>query len=74
MLEISEVEKVMIMGLQRHHVYPAQPGQGGEDPHVPHRLSFFVNFILKRQHAVSFDPVTLQFRFLPAIVSFSWCM
>ena len=63
-LEISEVEKVMIMGLQRHHVYPAQPGQGGEDPHVPHRLSLFVNFILKRQHAVRFDPVTLQFRFL----------
>jgi len=47
MLEISEVEKVMIMGLQRHHVHPAQPGQGGEDPHVPHRLSFFVNFILR---------------------------
>ena len=47
-MEFPEVEDVMVMRLQRHHVHPTEPRQGSEDPHVPHRLTFFVNFILQK--------------------------
>ena len=46
-VKFSEVEELVVrMRLQRHHVDPAQPRQGGQDPHVPHRFTFLVDVAL----------------------------